>query len=392
MKVLYKFSLFLFCSVLFAESVSMGGFIRFDSFYNSRQIVSAREGHFYLYPLKPSYDENEKDKNRFPLYNMTSFQTRVWMKTQQKDFGAYSVSGKIEVDFFGTYNYLSNTLRLRHSFIQLENSSRKIIIGQYWSPMFTPDVYPSVINFNTGAPFHPFARFPQISLYQKIGWGIEIRTSASMQRDAYSEIMGNYYQQLAGVPAFHLHTLYKNKSIILGGGFTQKSIRPIEEVMQLSAFTLYGKASYSGLTIKAKWILGEDLTDHLMIGGLVKSTDSDISNVYGTTITSSWIDFNFSKSHISTGLFFGFAENHGVDPEYESEQLSLLAMRGSDILDLWRISPRVSISRNNLKFGIEYDYTEMRYNEHLDENFIPISDLLNTSSNHRLLFITMLSF
>ena len=98
----------------------MGGFIRFDSFYNSRQIVSAREGHFYLYPALPSYDNDLNDLNKFPFFNMTSFQTRIWMKTKQHEIGSYSVNGKVEVDFFGTTNFLSNSIRLRHSFIQLK--------------------------------------------------------------------------------------------------------------------------------------------------------------------------------------------------------------------------------------------------------------------------------
>ena len=40
--------------------------------------------------------------------------------------------------------------------------NQELLIGQTWHPLFTEECFPTVINFNTGIPFQPFNRSPQI--------------------------------------------------------------------------------------------------------------------------------------------------------------------------------------------------------------------------------------
>jgi hypothetical protein len=92
-------------------------------------------------------------------------------------FGA-KTKGFIEGEFFGpNLNgvtqagdlYGMNGFRLRHAFVKLSWTNTDLQIGQYWHPMFVTGCFPGTISFNTGAPFQPFSRNPQVRLTHKIG-------------------------------------------------------------------------------------------------------------------------------------------------------------------------------------------------------------------------------
>jgi hypothetical protein len=74
---------FLFSSILFAQTdnqsfgISFSGFVKTDLMYDSRQVVSIREGHFLLYPQNESPDINGDDINDKSSFNILSIQTRL---------------------------------------------------------------------------------------------------------------------------------------------------------------------------------------------------------------------------------------------------------------------------------------------------------------------------
>jgi hypothetical protein len=45
--------------------ISFSGFVKTDIFYDTRQTVNIREGHFLLYPDSTYMDANKKDMNAF---------------------------------------------------------------------------------------------------------------------------------------------------------------------------------------------------------------------------------------------------------------------------------------------------------------------------------------
>ena len=54
--------------------IAFSGFVKTDIFYDTRQTVNIREGHFLLYPDKEVLDANNKDLNAKPSFNMLSIQ------------------------------------------------------------------------------------------------------------------------------------------------------------------------------------------------------------------------------------------------------------------------------------------------------------------------------
>ena len=97
---------------------------------------------------------------------MLSVQTRLVGKITGPDAFGAKTSGYIEAEFFGTSDADVNGFRLRHAYVKLNWTTTELLIGQFWHPMFITESFPEVVSFNTGAPFQPFNRSPQIRVTQ----------------------------------------------------------------------------------------------------------------------------------------------------------------------------------------------------------------------------------
>ncbi|NJO92213.1 MAG: hypothetical protein HC831_27035 [Chloroflexia bacterium] len=78
---------FLYAALSFAQeevkkeekkfNVKFNGFVKSEFFWDTRQTVSAREGHFLLWPSAISRDANGDDINAKPNFNFLSIQSRI---------------------------------------------------------------------------------------------------------------------------------------------------------------------------------------------------------------------------------------------------------------------------------------------------------------------------
>ncbi|MEZ5149406.1 MAG: hypothetical protein R2759_20645 [Bacteroidales bacterium] len=122
-----------------------------------------------MYPAAESPDINGDDINASPKFNILSIQTRLKGAITGPDAFGAKTSGLIEGAFFGNIGTDINGFRLRHAFVKLTWTNTELLVGQYWHPMFVTSCFPGTVSFNTGAPFQPFARNPQIRLKQSFG-------------------------------------------------------------------------------------------------------------------------------------------------------------------------------------------------------------------------------
>ena len=80
-----------------------------------------------------------------------------------------------------------------------------LLVGQTWHPMFVTDIVPGTVSFNTGAPFNPFSRNPQIRFtysYDKL----KFMVAALTQRDFQSNGPGGFsssYLRNSVLPNLH---------------------------------------------------------------------------------------------------------------------------------------------------------------------------------------------
>jgi hypothetical protein len=374
--------------------IKFSGFVKTDAFYDTRQTVTIREGHFLLYPDNISLDANKNDINARSNFNILSIQSRLKGSIFGPDACGAKTSGVIEADFFGNENASFsdvNGFRLRHAFVKLNWKSAELMIGQYWHPMLIAESFPGVISFNTGAPFQPFSRNPQIRFSKSFG-GLKLIVCAYSQRDftsigpEYTLTAGKYtstavasskYARNAGVPDAHFQLQYKSDSsnVLAGAGVDYKTLVPElftvnnggtnkyksdQTITSLSAFG-FVNVKLKPINIKLEGVYAQNAYDMVMIGGYGVKEITDTATgakVFTNLNTASiWVDFQTNGKKIQFGLFGGYSKNMGSNDSIKGA----IYARGSNIDYLYRVAPRVVFISGKLSIALEGEYTFAMY-------------------------------
>ncbi len=383
--------------------IKFSGFVKTDIMSDSRQTVVAREGHFLLYPEDKNKDVNGDDINARASFNMLAIQTRLKGVITAPDALGAKVSGVIEGEFFGHSNADINGFRLRHAFIKLAWGKSNLLIGQYWHPMFITEVFPGTISFNTGVPFQPFSRNPQIRYTQAFN-NLYLSGTLLSQRDFTSPgpvSASSSYLRNSGIPMIDVNLKYMTSGFVLGGGINYKSLLPqlsdtsftgihkTDTKVHSLAAMVFGKMVISAFTLKAEAVYGQNLYDLLMLGGYAESEfnmDGIVSEYTNIRTFSTWADFIFGKSALQFGLFTGFTKNLGASDNIVRNIYS----RGSDISSVFRLSPRAQYSHGKTRFAVELEYTGANYGDRRTQKGA-VKDTEHIG-NLRLLFAAYLFF
>jgi hypothetical protein len=361
-----------------AFGISLSGFVKTDLIYDSRQTVSLREGHFFLYPKGESLDKNGADVNAASSFNMLSLQTRLIGKITGPDAFGAKTSGLIEGEFFGTSDGDTNGFRLRHGYVKLAWASTELMIGQFWHPMFVTESFPEVVSFDTGAPFQPFNRSPQVRLTQQFGaWSVA--ATALAQRDFVSngpDGASSTYARNAALPEFNLKLQYYRKceagcETLFGIGGDYKRLRPRLSTA-LGYQTDAGVGDWAGMaflkyknsavTIKAEAVYGQNLHHLTMMGGYaVREITNAVTGeaAYASLENLSlWGEILTNGTTFQTGLFIGYTKNYGAGRDIVG---TAIYARGADIDAVYRISPRAVYNSGKVRLAGEIEYTAAAY-------------------------------
>ncbi len=370
------------------HGIKFSGFVKNDFFYDTRQTVNIREGHFLLYPAGRNYDEFKNDLNAKPSFNFLSIQTRLTGKVSAPDVWKAKATAVVEADFFGNENTSFSDLngfRLRHAYGKLAWQKNELLFGQFWHPLFIPGCFSGVISFNTGAPMQPFSRNPQIRAVQKFG-KFSITEVIAAQRD-FTSPGGSAALRNSAIPDMHLQFAFEsiNKEsgteflAGLGGGY--KFLKPLlwtekagkkyetnEMVPGLSA-TAYFKMKISKIGFKFQGIYGQNLFDQTMLGGYaisrVKDTVTNAVEYTSLNVMSYWAEFQTFGKKVQFGIWGGYSQNLGsLDTIYAYTNNvggTLATARGNDIHHVWRVSPRVVFIAGRFNFALEAEYTNAAY-------------------------------
>lgn len=389
--------------------VNLYGFAKTDMYWDTRQTISAREGHFLLFPAPVKLDAEGEDINDKANFNFLSIQTRFGISISGPNVLNAKISGKVEGDFFGQLNTNIGLFRLRHAYVKLNWTSTELLIGQYWNPMFITECFPGTISFNTGSPFQPFARNPQIRLSHTMGIA-KVIVIANSQSDFTSRgpnpldptksLTSAQFMRNSAIPEFSTQVQLKPTSnFLLGIGASYKQIVPQivtpnnyktnQSIGGYNAF-VYLKLVTNYVTIKLQGIYGQNIPDVLMIGGfgVSDSTDKVKGFVEYATINnfSTWTDIHTNGKKIQVGIFAGYSKNLGAQKDIIGPIYGL----GTTIESLYRVSPRVSFKYNKLKFAVEGEYTVANYGSSFDSKAVPINT--TEANNFRVLFATYYFF
>ncbi len=383
------------------ESSSFGikfkGFVKTDAFFDTRNSVSIREGHFLLYPQSRRLDADGRDIHARSQLNILSIQTRLTgIITGPDAFGA-KTGGVIEGAFFGHSEPDINGFRLRLAFLRLDWEKTSLLVGQFWHPMFITEIFPDVISFNTGVPFQPFSRNPQIRFIYRAG-DTELTLTAASQRDFTHTGPGggsSVYLRNSGIPILDANFKYKTEKTILGAGINFKSLVPqtltdadYKTGGRINSFSAVGFARFNlpGLTLKMEGVIGENLTDLVMLGGYGVTSVDPVTGAFdytGIKTFSAWAELSGGKTFLY-GLFAGYSRNLGA-----SDPVFIYYSRGNTIDRIMRISPRMAWQKGNVRFAFELECTSAAYGT---PNVKGVVENTDTVWNIRSLFSAYLFF
>lgn len=383
-----------------AEGLELGvnGYVNVAFFYDSRQTVSAREGHFLLWPAEMQFDANQTDINATPSLNILAVQSRLTLKISGPSTLGAKTTGLMEGDYLGLQESDINGFRLRHAFVRLDWSQTSLLIGQYWNPMFVTKAYPSTVGSNAGVPFQPFARNPQIRLTHTVG-AFQVLAAALSQRD-YTSIGpqggSSSYLRNAVLPDLHLHLQYDKPHVLFGAGGEYKQIKPRFMLDQgthyngeVSSFALLGYSKLRWRTVewKIEGVYGENLADLLMLGGYAVGKEyPELGRVDYVNLrtASGWTDLSVGRE-IRFGVFAGYTQNLGSAEQIHGEFYS----RGANIHHVYRIAPRVQFQSGNTRFALEAESTTAGYGT---PNIYGENEDVREVSNLRILLATYYYF
>ena len=385
------------------------GFVRNYACYDTRESLTSNSEQFYYMPKDVKLDADGNDINAQPNMMLLSITTRLGLNITGPEFLGAKTSAKIESDFagFGTSN---TVLRIRQAYAKMDWEHNKVLVGQAWHPMMG-DMMPDVFSLETGAPFTPFSRTPQVR-YDYVNKGVTLTATAlyQFQYTSYGPDGASFnYARNAVVPEVYLQAMYKNGGFQIGAGVDMLTIKPRQsyswnviennpiytedgspvtdqngnqvfeskEVTKtfkcneapVVSFTPTLFASYKAdrWGIKGRVTYAQNAAHLSMISGYgVTGIKENGEQEYGTINSlGGWIDATYKqplkKGYLQFCCFAGYTKNLGCEKEIVGD----IYMRGEKNMDyMWRVAPSVLYTHNALQIGVEYNPTTVGYGKH----------------------------
>ncbi len=358
------------------QVIRFSGFVKTDIFYDSRQSSASngiREGHFYLYPDDVLYDEEMNDLNANPSFHILNIQTRLRADIAGPEAFGAKIAGAVEAEFFGTGESDINGFRLRHAYVRMEWPKVVLLTGQYWHPMFPAENFPGTVSFNTGAPFVPFSRNPQVRLTLLPG-KVNLVLTAYTQRDFTSsgpDGNSSKYIRNSGLPGVNFQVkIPAGEHLTAWSGIDYKVIRPElnSAANHETDATVSGLAAFATVRLKTRpvnisvmGVYSENGSDMVMLGGYGVSGISDPMRGIRewTTINSGsfWADITTNGGKAVFGIFSGYSKNLGAKERITGDVFG----RGTNIDHLFRVSPRMIVTEGKLSLAAELESTLAAY-------------------------------
>ena len=220
-----------------------------------------------------------------------------------------------------------------------------------------------------------------------------------------ASVSSSKFLRNAGVPNAHFQLQYNPKSTehLFGAGIDYKSLLPelytvndaknkrfqsSEKIGSISAIA-FAKLKFKPLTVKLEGVYAQNATDLVMIGGYAVSQINDTAtgnkNFSNMNTGSIWLDANTQGKKVQFGLFAGYSKNMGAS---ETVKTSTFYARGSNIDNVYRVSPRVVFISGKLDIAFELEYTVATYGKVTANTKAELADLKPVTNTRAMLAFT----
>ena len=360
-------------------SFDFHGFVNPHYYADSRSVVGGREDMMLFYPKPIVYDSLGNDVNDGWQADMLAITARLGLRVSGPDMLGAKTTAYVEGDFTGSTNATIDNLRLRHAYINMDWGGRhRLLMGQYWYAMVIHEIMPMTNPLNMGAPFHCYARQPQVRYEYRLG-GFEAVAVAQWQLDNMSQGLLNgqpasstQFARHSMVPELTAQLRYRTGKLFIGAAVNAKTIQPVvpyvavpQQLHTSISWSLFGKATLGPVTVKAQTLLNNSLYEGCSLGGytMMRMIGSDVYDVQDWQFNTVWLDIERSSGHWRPGLFLGYAKNKGGYITDATDLFPTVAFyhvfgRGADLDYLWRVQPRLTYTTGTgLSFTGEAEYT-----------------------------------
>ena len=400
--LLAMFALGAFAQEKEKPSFKFYGFVRNYACYDTRESLTSNSEQFYYMPKDIKPDANGNDLNAQDNIMLLSITTRLGLNVTGLNFLGSKTSAKIEADFagFGTSN---TVLRIRQAYAKMDWEHSKVLVGQAWHPAMG-DMMPDVFSLETGAPFTPFSRSPQVR-YDYEAKNVKLTATAlyQFQYTSYGPDGASFnYARNAIIPEMYFQGIIKNGGFMMGLGVdvltlkprtqynvtekeTTKTYKSNDQLMVSVTPTIFASYKKGNWGVKGRVTYAQNAAHMSMISGYAVTEKLENGDWKYSSINSigGWVDATY-KQPLKTGYltfccFAGYTKNLGCMNEIKGD----IYMRGEKKMDyMWRVAPSILYTHNAMQIGIEYNPTTVGYGKNVDSKY-NMSDV-HAVTNHRI--------
>ena len=431
----------------------MYGFIRNYFVYDSRESVSGTADLFYYLPKDVSLvnkdTDYEMDKNAASSFRFLALTSRLGVDVSGYHIGNMHFGAKIEGDFYSGLSSVDDTknpgvktwfpantkimgtatARLRQAYATItwkdlpmcndQKASVGLKMGQAWHPMGAD--MPHVFSLETGAPFGPFSRTPQVTVDANFGqnWVVSASALWQMQYNSSGPIESSaMYMKYGKTPELYAAVAYKSKGFLFRAGADVLSIKPrvlgtktlddgavnrfrVSDRHTSVLYYLYTQYTEGKFALKAKSTFGEG-GEHLnLMSGYAKvGENSDGSWEYAALrSSSSWLSMSYGKTWQGV-LFLGYVKTLGFAKELSAGSIAksdvyFCSNGAPNINQIYRINPQLIYNIGKMNVGFEYQWTAVQYGDYTNgklNGFGKAVENLHWVGNHRLNMMVKYNF
>lgn len=394
------------------------GFVRNYMIFDTRDVKTGTQDIYYYGPKDYAKNADGDDANGNPNWHFAAITTRLGLDIAGPKVGKAQFGGKIEADFY-LQSGSAAVMRLRQAYLTStwnklgREGDQKLVLlmGQAWHPLAADQ--PNSISLETGMPFAPFSRTPQIKAEWTFAPGFSL-TGALLSQMQYLSTgpagTSQNYIKYSMLPEAFLSLSYKSDGGFLGRiGVDVLSIKPrwryngksVDDRLTTVSPFAYAQYTSGKFQIKAKTVLaeaGEHL--NLLSGYGVSKINTDGSYDYTPMQSSvSFISAQYGGKLKVLGMV-GYIKQLGTRDELVSDGSKLLfwlhSKNEGNFLQGYRLTPTLTYSvGKHLTLGFEYDNTGFQYGK----TGAPVQSkngLVESGKhwvvNNRFLFLTKLDF
>ena len=412
------------------------GFIRNYFAFDSRESKSGTKDLFYYIPKDEALNAKGEDMNANPTFRFLAITSRLGLDVKDYQFGKTKVGAKIETDFYCMNGNVA-VLRLRQAYATLgwdglgkgQKQSASLKVGQAWHPIAADQPY--VIDLETGTPFNPFSRTPQVMLDYNFSkhftltggfiWQMQylsVGPSYNKDKSKYESKASDDYIKYGCTPEFYAGVTFKSNNGFLGRvGMDVLSIKPrwrdangskVDDRLTTVNPYVYAQYAAGDFSVNAKVVYASAGEHFNMLSGYgVTDINSDGSWEYAPLhSTASYVSVKYGRKLQVQGMI-GYMKNLGTskslfedpaNPGYTSTKNVYISGNGFHNLNqIIRVTPTVVYNLGKLSFGLEYDITSAQYGKYAVDDHVNSSNGLVDSGlhwivNHRLLGMVKFTF